>query len=70
MISEFVSLSRGLPLLSSILDEAALPSVMSRQRIAAQSRVGFLLAAFQAAPFPRSRLEAYKPHQQGDTPND
>jgi len=60
VISEFIFLSPGLSLLSSILDEAALPCVKSRQRIAAQSMVGSLRAASQAAPFPHSRPEAYK----------
>jgi len=61
VISEFIFLSPGLLLVPSILDEAVLPSAGRRQRMATQSRMGSLLAAFQAASFPRPRLEAYKP---------
>jgi hypothetical protein len=42
VISEFISLSPGLPWVASILDEAALPSAGRRQRMATKDTVGLL----------------------------
>jgi len=42
VISEFISLSPGLPLVTSILDEAAISAARRKQRMATKDTVGLL----------------------------
>ena len=59
MITEFISFSPGLPLVTSILDGAALPSAGGMQRTAMKDTVGLLGNCISQQFSRRSLLETH-----------